>query len=480
MKRVFAAALAICIAGSVLAQGSFTIVRPADGSKVRENIRVLIPKNSLEETGSYIGVFLGGKFLEAVIPPVSGNYRVYTLNTKKRNIPDGELKLELVKYVTYQDAPRIVDRSSVTVTVGNRANVPISAGGVKLRYGFTPGRQLTYKVFESVSVSTITGLDNSLGGKPAEIPASDLSSRIMYAIDNRYGNGDALLRMQRLPEKGKNYAVLLIAGETEPRQIDEMEMAPIYMRVSSTGRPNFGALPPYFGFSNSSSGGSFDNVFGVWPLPVLPEKPVKPGSIWSAAYVMPATPKTEDLWSLNKVTQTFPAKGEFVSAEWEMGHPCAKIRHSISQGTKSLEGIQLEKAGRAFADDKLSLEENIWFALDTKTIIKRVRTIQIDQKVKVESQGQGVGGGQNSNTPTMGTPGKGGLRPPGDGGDGERLTYPNRQGGATMGPVGKKGAPQNQPGGIGAGQRGTNRSNGGGSRAQYIRQRYQQTFILEQ
>src|ERR1044071_7162347 len=97
MKRLLAAIVGICVVGAVMAQSSFTIVRPADGSKVREKIRVLIPKNSIEG-GSYIGVFLNGKFIEAVVPPTDGNYRVYTLDTKARGIADGDMKLELVKY----------------------------------------------------------------------------------------------------------------------------------------------------------------------------------------------------------------------------------------------------------------------------------------------------------------------------------------------------------------------------------------------
>src|SRR5689334_7530307 len=126
MTRLFAAAIGISIVGSVMAQSSFTIVRPADGSRVREKVRVLLPKNSIDE-GTYVGVFLGGKFVEAVVPPIdttNPNYRVYVLDTKGRKIPDGELKLELVKYEG-SDTPRIADRSSVTVTVGNQMNIKI-------------------------------------------------------------------------------------------------------------------------------------------------------------------------------------------------------------------------------------------------------------------------------------------------------------------------------------------------------------------
>src|SRR5579862_9296542 len=147
MKRLLAAVIGICVVGSVMAQSSFTIVRPADGSKVREKVRVLIPKNSIDP-GTYVGVFLNGKFIEAVVPPVSGNYRVYTLDTKGRQIPDGEMKLELVKYEG-GDTPRIADRSSINFTVGNHMNIPIPAGGVRLRYGFSMGQQMIYDVYQT-------------------------------------------------------------------------------------------------------------------------------------------------------------------------------------------------------------------------------------------------------------------------------------------------------------------------------------------
>src|SRR5579862_3914402 len=202
MKRLLVIALSICIVGSALAQSSFTVVRPADGSKVREKVRVMIPKNSIDP-GSYIGVFLNGKFVEAVVPPVEGNYRVYTLDTKlptgtfPAGIPDGEMKLELVKYEG-GDAPRIVDRSSVTVTVANHMNISIPAGGVHLRYGFSSGQNLVYDVHELVTSYTLSGIGSDNQGRAPSFPQSELAFRMLYAVDNTYGNGDALLRMQNL------------------------------------------------------------------------------------------------------------------------------------------------------------------------------------------------------------------------------------------------------------------------------------------
>jgi hypothetical protein len=124
------------------------------------------------------------------------------------------------------------------------------------------------------------------------------------------------------------------------------------------------------------------------------------------------------------------------------------------------------------------MEETIWFALDTKVIVKRVRSIQIDQKVNVgEGTGMGVGeqpGPQpgSANQGPRGAGPKGKLAPPGGGGR-ERIF----QQGVGVQTQSTSGKPTGNSGGFGAGQR-----SGGGAapRTQYIRQRHQQTFILEQ
>jgi hypothetical protein len=482
MKRLLAVIVGICVVGSVLAQSSFTIVRPADGSKVREKIRVLIPKNSIEG-GSYVGVFLNGKFVEAVVPPVEGNYRVYTLDTKGRGIPDGEMKLELVKYEG-GDAPRIVDRSSVSVTVGNQMNIPIPAGGVHLRYGFYPDQQMIYSINSVVTISALGSGANEIGGRPAQFPTNEMHERALYVVDNTYGNGDALLRVQNLPDKGKDYAILALAGEPEPRQVFDYQMQPTYMRVTKTGRPVFGSVPQYFGFSSggAAEGGSF--VYGSWPLPVLPEKAVAPGSRWEALYQLPATLESGNLAELSKVTEGFPARGEFVDAEWELGHPCAKIHNSIAAGTRTFEGQKLQAAGSAFNDDKVALDETVYFALDTHKIVKIIRSITIDRKMTQQTQSGGGGGapGAPGGPPGMpGRPGKGGQMPPPGGGSGGFQTggVPMNQRG--KGPAGG-GAPGIPGGGQGPGRPGQMGGGGGGgaTRTIYIRTKFESIFTLEQ
>jgi hypothetical protein len=424
---------------------------------------------------------LNGQFVEAVVPPVdttNSSYRVYTLDTKGRKIADGEVKLELVKYEG-GDTPRIMDRSSITMTVGNHMNIAVPAGGIKLRYAFKPGQTLTYRIQEIETVSTMTGASNMSGGRPATIPASELTHRILYAVDNTYSNGDALLRMQNIPNKGKDYSILAILGEPEPRQVFDYQMQPVYMRVGKTGRPVFGAVPEYFGFSSGGSVEGGDYVYGSWPLPVLPEKAVAPGANWAAAYEMPLAVVAGDAHLMGQVTQPFPCRGEFVAVEWEMGHPCAVIKNSIAEGTRSLAGQKLANAGKAFADDKVALDETIYFALDSRKILKLVRSITIDRKVQVQEGGAGGPGGPGGPAGDFKRP-VGGGDGPGIGGPGsDGFHVPGRQ--RTLGLPGNKG--QGRTGGqqpAGTGGQGTRGAGAGAPRTQYIRQSFQQIFILEQ
>jgi len=231
MKRCVATLLSLGFAGLVLAQAPFTIVRPADGSKVREKVHFLIPKNSVPD-GGYIGVFTtttdasGGqkrRFIEGVIPRVpsknpdyedyvpdkNSKFVEYVMDTKAMSIPDGAVNVELVLYVQYGEQPRVVDRSSVDLTVANSASIKIPEDGIKLRYKFIPGIEYVYDVEQRVSVQTLTEAQNQMGEKPGDLPLDAERLRVLYAIDNVYPNGDALIRCQTLPSKGKDYAYLI-------------------------------------------------------------------------------------------------------------------------------------------------------------------------------------------------------------------------------------------------------------------------------
>jgi len=498
MKRWIGSLILASLGTLALAQAPFTIVRPADGAKVRETVHILIPKGSIPD-GGYVGVFLGGKFLEATVPPLKGKYYDYALNTKALKLADTEpgkpLKLELVLYVDYEEKSRIVDRTSIDVNIGNQANIPVPNSGIRLRYTFVPGTRMIYRLDQRTSVSPISDVDNSNGGRAAEFTADGETIRMAYEVMNAYGDGDGLLRMQPLPEKGKDYALLTVNEQPQTKFFD-YEMAPIYMRIHSTGQEVFGSVPGYVPMEGSAGGGSRTDLLGAFPLPTLPSKPVHVGDSWQSQFQEGAI-DLNNLFEMESIVVPFAARGEFVDTEWEGGHPCAKIRHSIEAAKPSKEGARLKAAGAQFTDDKVSLEETIWFAMDTHQVLKIVRDETIDRKVDNSQLGMGQGmppgmggpGGQMGGPNFSGPPGGGkasgdqmvpiiadaqgpGMGRPGGkfGGQGGR--------GPGMGP----GMGQGGPFGPGGGPPGFGQGRGGApqtSQATFIRIRLLQTFTLE-
>ena len=494
------------VAAAVMAQAPFTIVRPADGSKVREKVRILIPKNSIP-AGGYIGVFLDGKLVEATRPPVEGKYHVYTLDTKGRGIKDTEpgkpVKLELVLYTDTNDQARIVDRSSVDLNISNKGNIPVPNKGLALRYRFVPGTEMVYTLDQKVILSSIAEAQQKLGGKAAQQDVDSERIRLLYAVDNAYTDGDGLLRIQALPEKGKDYADLTTQGDLQQKRFYPQQMASIYMRVTNTGREEFAALPPYVPLNGAASGIDPLSLFAIYPLPTLPTKTVRPGDSWESGF-QEGDLDLAKYPNIDKVTTALRARGEFVETEWERGHPCAKIRNTIEVADMAkAKRKALSSAGQAgggqIADDKVSITETIWFSLDTRKVIKVVRDITIDRKS--ESMGGMGGSGGGPGGPGGGPSGAGGAgggggrgRGGGAGGIGIGLLLEGggilRQQGPGGPPPGFRGGPpagfQGQgsgpTGGSPQGGRGGAPSFGGGGQgggATLTRIRFIQTFTLE-
>lgn len=394
MKRSLATLIGLAATAVLWAQAPFTIVRPADGSKVREKVRVQIPKGSIPE-GSYVGIFVGGKFVEATILDLNGSYYEYVLDTKGRNIPDGKLKLEVVLYAEGGDRPRIVDRSSVDLDVQNVASIPVPEDGFLLRYRFVPNTELTYGIEERTSISTISENQARAGGRAALLPIDSEKFRYLYAIDNRYPDGDGLVRLQPLPAKGKDYAILRTIEATEGKRYYDFEMHPLYMRVTNTGREEFGSIPMYVPLEGTAGEQIRTDLFAVLPLPSLPEKRVKPGDSWQSG-IQVGKLDLQNREDVDSVTSKQIARGTLLGVEWEMGHPCAKIKYSIAAGlggrpTPNAAGAQ---GGRdQIGDDRVQLEQTFWFAIDKGMVVKSVIDITRDVKIEGAAAGGMAGGG---------------------------------------------------------------------------------------
>jgi hypothetical protein len=498
MKRWIGSFVLAGLASVVIAQTPFTIVHPSEGARVREKVHVQIPIGSIPP-GGYVGVFLDGVLIQAVVPPKVGKYYDYVLDTKARGIPDtpeGQTnKLELVLYTDYQEKARIVDRSSVNIRIGNEKNIPIPDSGIKLRYKFVPGQEMIYDLDQHIQVSQMTDAQNQEGdGKAATFDAEGEQIRLSYTVVNAYPNGDGLLRLQPLPLKGKDYADLTAEGDTAQKRWYQTDMAPLYMRISTTGHEQFGALPAFIGLEGMSGTADTTGLLAAYPLPTLPQKAVHKDDDWPSSFQNGAL-DLNDWVGMNSIVERFPAKGKFVGAEWERGHPCAKISNSIEEATQSIEAKKNAAAKHEFTGDKVSLTETIWFALDTHEILKIERDSTIDRKVdSTPGFGGGFGGGPGAppGMPPMGMGRKGGGAGMGGGagspggadfqvqgptslkqsGMGSGLQIPGKGGRGPMGPMGPGGR---GPGGFG-GQNGAPQSQ---AQPTFVRLHILQTFTLE-
>ena len=489
MKRLVLSLVFAGIAAFVMAQAPFTIVRPADGAKVREDVRVLIPKNSVPKTG-YVGFFLDGKFLEAIVPNLSGRYFEYLLDTKGRGIEDGKHTLEAVLYVDYSDEPRIVDRSSVTLTVQNHANIPMPAGGFDLRYHFKPGTAYRYTVLQRIAKNQVSVNAAALGIEGTNMPLDYEKIRMNYAVDNTFDNGDGLVRLQAEPLKNKTYVMFTPDGGIEPQLFWQDQMAPVYMKVTNTGFEVFGSVPQFIPFETIKDTGAA-SFYADWPLPTLPTNKVKPGDIWPTRFQV-GKRNLESQTGATSIVTAYPARGEFQDVEWEMGHPCAKIVNSITFG-----GKPQPEGGNS---PRVSMNETVWYALDKKAVIKVIRDQTFDQTgAPAPNIGQGPGGGGNGNGRSLRKGGAGGGDQGGGGFGGRKgggggrggggsidLTFPQSSATPIMQGLrkGGRGRAVSGVGATGAGVRASGNSNGNppafpGGGGSISRLAIEQIFILE-
>jgi hypothetical protein len=482
--------MSVAVVGVASAQAPFTVVSPrnynADTNSpvVREKIVLKFPKNSVPSSG-YVGIFMGKtrgeqildeKFIEATTLQQEGNYLVYRLDTKAKGIADDLYTIRAVLYVDYADRPREINQTQVNVRVGNISSIKIPNKGFNLRYKFDSGTQWKYRVEMRNSQSVISSVQQTMGVRAAELPAEAEVLRYLYSIESNYGNGDGLLRLQIIPREGRRHEYYSVNGQVEKWY--NYQMAGLYGRFTSTGNEIFTSIP--FAHNTADFGpirtGATRELFGNFPLPNLPTRPVRPGDSWPTRSLqsnLKGSVTPEDSLKATLYDRV-PMRGEFVGVEWEMGHPCAKIRNSLEQGSKTKEG-QMALFGKNDGVNTLSSSETIWFALDLGRPVKIVRDQTIDAKTVVNGMNSSGrpgpdGGGENGEG---GRPGRPGPKGPGSTSSNLfRQAGTSRLGGTQMPGSGF------QPGGGNNGGRGSNQ--GGGSQTMFIRQRNQLTFILEQ
>ena len=481
-------------------QGSFTIVRPFDGSKVREIVKVLFPKNSVPEGSGYVGIFIDGQFLEAVAPKLSADKKFYEYSLDTKAMTDGSHKLEAKLYVDYSNQPRIVDTSSIDVTVANKSSIAIPEDGFQLKYKFVTGQERIYRIQERVIQNIISEQQQKIpGSRPFQIQEDGETYKMLYATDNTYANGDGLVRMQVVPDKGikgREYAYLTTENSNGvPKKFYPSDMAGIYMKVTPQGREIFGSVPDYFGLEGNTGSTPRLALYAAYPLPTLPSGGKKPGDTWGANFQLGAI-DLQNIHTQKSVVEVVPARGEFVGVEWEMGHPCARIKNMIAEGTsaKTMKDGPQGAAGRVsndqISDRKVSMEETIWFALDTGVVVKYFRDITIEGKANFGLTSGGGGGGAPTGGPSAAGASSGG-RGGGKGSGGGSINPGDfRRGANFQGPSGGLRGPTGPGGQGGPAAAGNNNGSGQfmgpggpggqqGGQTAFVRTRLQFLFVLE-
>lgn len=420
MKRFVGSFLVGALAVVTFAQNPFNIVRPLDGSKVRETVKFQLPKNSVPPN-SYVGVFVNDRFFEATTLTANGKYYEYNLDTKNRGLSDGKTKFEFVLYTEFGENTRITDRSSVVLNVANRQSITVPDSGIKLRYSYRVGTEWVYRLSQNINVEEV------VNNRSRIVTSRNESVNLLYAVDDSYSNGDGLLRLTAIPDKGKESIVITASSSPDPRRYDLTELAPIYMKVSSTGNEVYGTIPIAMPIDGSGGNVSRTDLYASFPLPTLPSRSVRPGDAWQSRFQFGSL-NLEDPSSIRTLVRPAPARGEFVGVEWEMGRPCAKIKQSIATTMDPRTGI------------KASVEETIWFALDRRQVIKIIRDQIQDFPGQAPANNDNGGGGGAPPAPNQSARqnkfrGMGGINTPPAAPKG-LLQPPGGQQGQNGGPVG--------------------------------------------
>lgn len=406
MKRLMVNAVLMALAGVALAQSSFTIRRPLEGATVRETVDIRIPVKSIPGGQGFVGIWVNGRFLEAVSPyyPAVGVNTtatdfIYKLDTKAFKIPDGQMTIEAVLYANRGSFTQPINKSSVVVRLDNSASIRIPSNGLLLRYPFTVNSEYVYRVEYKNTLQSLTDAQAQLGSRAGEVESQPETFRYRMTVMNRYkksdGTTEGLLLMQPITERGRDYAMLTTAGNTAPQKYYDYMMEPLYMRLANNGREIYGAWPIYAPNGASFGEASTTDLIAMLPLPILPSRGVRPGGPAFSGFLPQATLDLAKSYETESFTKLVQARGTLEGIEYERGRPCAKIRNVLAQGDP--------------ATGVLEFDEYYWFALDLGMPIKIERRYTVTTRVRENVGGGGgaTGGGGGGRTPGRGPGGRG-------------------------------------------------------------------------
>lgn len=375
------------------------ISSPTEGRLVRDQVRIVIPKSSLDPgvlRSGFISIEVDGRFVAAVNAsvasvdskaPASPNV-VYIWDSKalindpllpadQRNYRDGRHEIVVEAHSLGGKSKDVVaDTAKVSVNLQNQVQRPNPAPPISLKYRFVVAQQNNYKISTKGEILDSTGFSLTGGQFPV---VGEFG--ILQAVEDIENDGSALMRYKVL----KDEAYTQVFGQIT--LLGLMRFNSIYKIVDNSGK---------IIEENVLSGKAKTEITDC--LIRLPRKPIQVGESWPTEYHL----KLEGL-SDNIV---FVGSSKLEGLEWEGGFECAKIVTKMS-GSPMFYFIS--------SPGKITATNTAYFAYKSGKLIKDVTVIEFDalldnaQLAALQSQVPNPGGGGLGTSGMMPTSGSRGV-----------------------------------------------------------------------
>jgi hypothetical protein len=393
------------------ANAEIQLVKPVDGSTVRETVNILVPVSSIPPSG-FVAYTIDGIFKAAMATKTpDGESFIYKWDTKALDIslPANEQRVREGQHTIMVQAcdagGKVVGpQRQVTVYVKNQLNADMPSSGLKLRYRMKPGSKDKYAFRYVLNIKSIAGKTD---GADYLKDIEGAEGAIIRSVEDAMDDDSSLIQITP-----SGTLRTLSAGRSIPVTLNE---TPYYCVQDGTGHADYSIKSSQSGQAVSLN------------LPILPAGKVKIGTTWRSRETV-----FKDI--LSGVSVDLPLSNKLESLEWEKGYPCAKIVSTFSGS------VRVPFSKMVPGSVNVTGERITYFAYQTGRIVSSTTTATADADVsgnvvkgysdallpkKVEEAPRPAAsrGGGNNRAPGMALPG-GIPMPPGMGGMEEDMDRP--------------------------------------------------------
>ncbi len=403
-------AVTALLVGSLMAvhsqsgQAPFTIRRPQDGSTVRENVRVEIPRASIGR-GGFVAIYLDNKFELALAPdPDDDASKPFTFawDTKANKVSDGEHSVRAVLYEPASGSGVAVNQkgsSEVRLTVANK--ITDGPSSLLLRYKNREGDELDY---ERLGKSLIVGGVSEMGKSTGDQILASVRSKLRFDVQDVRFDSDRGVDVSLVRNKLTELAILQSGQEVtlDPGQLSNS----MYQELSPQGNV-FYETGTAAGLAEFMQVGL--PVNNTLELPELPTGREEIGATWTTER------QRLDIPGLPPALQPrVTLRNKLEDLEWESGYPTARIHQTYSGTPPNSKAIQFGPIN--VTSPTVIFERDIYVAYNSGKLIKTTRTLTVKGRTTAildpsEAASGAAGGfpGSGGYPGSSGSPGSGGL-----------------------------------------------------------------------